>query len=306
MKLLTILSRNRIKLAILVFIIGVSVLSFQQIDSINSFDGNETITEKFQLFTFSSVDTNDQKIQTAFLVSNPYQDFLRLQKHSKVLFASSASFVLTIDLDENPPVGLCTENGTILNKMPNQNMDALVVIDSKNRELRNLKVLDLDNDWSDCTKENCIDHFSHGNIRDDVADSYEFLQAIDKYDISSFQTQLVYTNALNDADNFGVLTNGTNDRSRRFLAICRSADEVQHVIIDCLEEDYLMSSAKKALKYLREQSFNVEQMVNLDIGSKDIIHVHNGEYLENLRPDTNTTYGIIENASSLLVYYIDK
>jgi hypothetical protein len=295
-----------IKLIILVMIIAVSVLSLRQIDLKNLELSESPITEKFQLFTFNSKDQNQQVIKTTFLAKNPYNDFLKLKKSSKILFASSASFVLSLDMKENPPVGFCAENGEILNKLPNPNMDALVLFDKKKQDIEDLHVLNLDNDWSKCEKMNCNTHFSHNNIRYFPSTSYEFFQLINQKKISGFQTNLVYTNTLSDTENFKSLTNGTNDRSRRFLAICESKDQIQHVIIDCLEENYLMISAKNALNYLRKQNYNVVKMINLDTGSKDIIYAHNGEFLQNLRPNPQTEYATIENASSLLVYYTDK
>jgi len=257
-------------------------------------------TEQFKLFSFE-INNSKSDIKMAFFAKNSFDELLKLQKTSKILYASSASFVFSKNIGKNIPVGFCAQKGEILNKMPSQNMDGLVIIENKFQN--SVKVIDLECEQKCCNIIKCKSHFSHSNIRENASDFFTFLSDIERREISCFQTQLVYSKLKTYNQNFENLYNGDSNRTRRFLAICSKNGEKQHVIVDGLEMDFLMSAAKQSFDYLRGLDYDVEYMLNLDTGSKDIIHVNNGNFLENLRPETNVSTAKIENASSLLVYY---
>lgn len=257
-------------------------------------------TEKFRLFSFKVSDSISD-VRMAFFAKNPFEELLKLQNTSKILYASSASFVFSKNIGENIPVGFCAQNGKILNKMPSQDMDGLVIIENKSQN--SVKIIDLDHKQKPCDLTKCESHFLHSNIRDNASDVFPFLSGIENNELSCFQTQLVYSKLKTDVQNFKSLYNGYNNRTRRFLAICNKDGSKQHVIVDALEMDFLMSSAKRSVDYLRSLDYDVEYMLNLDTGSKDIMHVHNGNFLENQRPETEVSSAKIEQASSLLVYY---
>lgn len=305
MKLNSKLKQRKLKLYLLLISISITVLSVQKFyPSSQNLNSRIDAFSKFQIFSFAINDTSNNTIKTAFFAEDPYNDFLKLKESSNILYASSASFVSTIHKENNIPVGFCAEKGKILNKMPNQTMDGLVIIDN-NQEINNVDIIDLDRENGNCELDNCESHFLHNNIRNNPSEASSFINSIESQNLSSFQTQLVYTKNKSDNQNFERLNNGTNDRSRRFLAICKKDGVLHHVIVDSIEEDYLMASAKNSLEYLRQNKYSVDFMVNLDTGSKDIIHVNDGEYLRNLRPNPLTSSAKIENASSLLVYYTE-
>ena len=304
MNLIAVLSQDKLKLYVILVFICLTILSVRKQSPSNEIENIALTDAKFKIFSFAIGDTSNTTIKCAFFAKEPYKEFLKLKETSNVLFASSASFTSSIDLESNIPIGFCAENGEIINKMPHQSMDGLVIIDNDHPEINTMTIIDLDKD-SSCNLNECDSHFAHKNIRNNPSETFSFISALEKYKISSFQTQLVYSKFKTDSENFVELNNGTNDRSRRFLAICEKDNVLYHVVIDCFEEDYLMVSAKNALEHLRQSHYKVDYMVNLDTGSKDIIHAHDGKNLKNLRPNSSTSSAMIENASSLLVYYIE-
>jgi hypothetical protein len=305
MKLIAKLSQDRNKLFVLFAVIAMSVMSVQRLYPTENIYRNLNTEHKFKLFPFAFDDVNSTPIKTAYFAKEPYKKFLKLKQKANILFASSASFTLSLDMDKNIPVGFCSENGNVLNKMPHHTMDGLVVINNNSPEINNVKIIDFDEDVSSCKKVKCTTHFTHYNIRDNSSDMFDFIATVEENRNSCFQTQLVYSSSKSDADNFATLNNGKNDRTRRFLSICEKDDLLYHVIVDGQEEDYLMASAKKAIEFLRSANYKVKYIVNLDTGSKNIIHSYDGEDLINLRPKSLTSSAIIENAASLLVYYTD-
>jgi len=298
------LKQDKLKLYAFIIFICITVVSVQKFypedyNNISNLDTNN----KFKIFSFTIDDTNT--IKTAFFAKDPYNDFLKLNKTSKILYASSASFVSTLDKKNNIPVGFCAEKGEIINKMPHQDMDGIVVISNNHPKMSSVEIIDLDKVNGKCETYNCESHFLHNNIRNDPSLAFSFIDAIESQNISSFQTHLVYTKYKSDNENFEKLHNGNNDRSRRFLAIGKKDGKLHHIIVDNIEDNYLMASAKNSLEYLRQKQYSVDFMVNLDTGSKDIIHAYDGENLINLRPNPLTSSAKIENASSLLVYYTE-
>lgn len=305
MELIIKIKKDKLRLFSLLIFICVTVLSVQQFYPSNQNRNKLQHDGKFKIFPFAVGDSGKTNIKAVFFAKDCYNSFLKLKEKSNILFASSASFSSSINEKNHVPVGFCAENGVILNKMPHQTMDGLVIIDNKKPSINAMKIIDLDKEYNNCQPSKCNSHFMHNNIRNNPSDTFSFINTIETHKFSSFQTQLVYTKFKSDLENFERLNNGTNDRSRRFLAICKKGEELYHVIVDSIEEDYLMASSKNALEHLRQLDYVVDFMINLDTGSKDIMYAHNGEYLKNFRPNPLTSSAKIENASSLLIYYTD-
>ncbi|WP_407556748.1 hypothetical protein [Winogradskyella sp. 4-2091] len=271
-----------------------------------SLDDKRNINDaNISIFPFTINDSATGKIKSAFFARDSYNSFLKLKDSVQVLFVSSASYASSVNKNANYPVGFCAENGKLLNKIPHQTMDGLVLIHNNEPEINTMQVIDLDKENYTCNDGKCYPYFSTDNIRNNPEETFSFIDLVETQNISSFQTQLVYTNYKSDKENFKNLTNGDNDRSRRFLAICEKDNQLYHIILDSTEENYLMTSALDAIDYLRQANYDVRKMINLDTGSKDIMYVREDGLLKNYRPNPLTSSSKIENAASLLVYYRD-
>lgn len=235
-------SKDKFILYLLVLFFSISVLSSQLGPN------SEPVKEDhFTLYNYAYSNADSIPIKTILLAKNPYKDLLDLKKRAKVLFVTSAAFTFSLDVAKNINVGFCSEEGEVLNKMSHSSMDGLFILNSNHSNLNDVRIIDLDEKTSDCRTSSCKMHLIHNNIRDSFSDTFPFLEYVKNNQISSFQTQLVYTNTKTDIENFKSLTNGTNDRKRRFMAICKVDGTTNHVIIDCSKEDYLMKSAKEAI-----------------------------------------------------------
>ncbi|MDG5491386.1 hypothetical protein [Psychroserpens sp. SPM9] len=260
----------------------------------------------YQIFDMIVDSCDSKRIKTAYFGQDAYKKYKKIQDNHNIHLVASASFTSSFDMEEGHPVGFCAENGKVFNKMPSDTMDGLVLLNNNEGKIDTIEIIDLDENLDACNPQNCDKHIAHYNLRDKPSDTYHFLKFIDTHKISSFQTQLVFSKYKTDAENFAALTHGLNDKGRRFLAICSKNNSLRHVIVDDIEADYLMSSAKRVIGLLRENGYDVEYMINLDTGSKDIIHASNGYSLQNLRPNPQLSYATLENATSLLVYYSEK
>lgn len=259
-------------------------------------NSSEEHPRSLNLYAFKFL-KNQKSMQVAYLVNDPYQDYVKTKNEHQLLLATSASFSSSFDLDKDYPIGFCAKNGKVYNKTADVNMDALVLID----EINGLRIIDLDN----VGKQFSGDSISKKrfDFRRNPFLKYNFLKYIKTNSVSAFQTQLVYSRLRTYNDNFDNLFSGKNDRGRRFLVICKKDNIDQHIIVDVLKEDYLMHTAKITFDTLIEAGYEVFFIINLDTGSKDVIHAYNGRELENLRPNPTVSHAYIEKSLSLLVYF---
>ncbi|MBT8288360.1 MAG: hypothetical protein KJO00_10090 [Bacteroidia bacterium] len=265
---------------------------------------NQIEDQQYGLFEFCIGESNCKSIKTAFFADQPYKKLKELQSQKKVLLATSASFASAVMVD-GKPIGFCADNGQILNKMPNQVMDGIVVVNSHNESMDKMIVYDLDMPRINCDENCCGYAYMHYNPREEPYDVFKFFSWIDENKLSAFQTQLVYSRHNSDPSRFEQPYHGKNDRSRRFLGVVKKNENLRHIIIDIPKNDYLMHAAGEALDLLSDRGYEVEYLLNLDTGSKDILHAFNGENLVNLRPGAMIKAGTIERANNLLVYYLE-
>lgn len=260
---------------------------------------------KFQLYEFRAKQNGKEegKIKIKYLVKDAYQKFVELNKNKKILLVTAASFTSAF-FNNGTPIGICAYEGEFLNKMPNQTMDGLVVINPNGLFDINY-VSDLDIVKKECGNLTC-NHRFHLNPRENVLDSYYFYDWIQKEKLSVFQTQLVYSHLKTKDENFKNLSVGVNSKRRRFLVLAKKDNELRNIIVNSEKHDYVMKASKDVYEMLTDNGYVVDFILNLDTGSKNLLHVHNGKYLENLRPNTTTKLARIERASNLIVFYTEN
>ena len=268
-------------------------------------DSFRTITytydnDPYIIYDFTSIYDNASKIKATYFGQDAYDQFLKLKEEKDIVLATTASFSSSM-IFTGIPVGFCSENGNILNKMPDKTMDAMVVLQSNSKNNGRIAIGDLDYDEVNFEPSSIFEHTL--NPREKVLDTYSFFNLIEEQKLSVFQTQLLYSYKKPNASHFNDLYYGAGDRNRRFLAIARKGNNIHNVIIDTPNNDYLMNAANSSKIILEKDGFEVLYLMNLDTGCKDILHVFNGTDLENKRPKQAIRSGTIEHASNLLVYY---
>lgn len=291
---------------ILFFILSIPLNAQDNCYSITSDDIISDKDHTYRIYNMVVDSCNNSKVKSAYVVKNAFQKFKALQSKNNILLVVAASYSSSIYDSIGKPVGFCSEKGIILNKMPNDTMDGLVIINTENESKDIIEVLDLDVEMKSCKAQLCDVHSSHLNIRENPSDTYHFMQYVKKQDISCFQTHLLYSQHKSYDENFKHLYNGTSDWGRRFLVICKKENISHHIVVDHISGDYLMAAAKRSFDYITNQNYSVQYMLNLDTGNKDIFHAFNGSHLENLRPNPHLSSAVLENAVSLLIYYTEK
>lgn len=292
---------------ILFFIISIT-LNAQ--DTCYTIIGDDVINDKdytYRVYDMVVDSCNNKRIKSAYVVKDAYDKFKELQSKNDILLVAAASYSSSIFDSIGKPVGFCAEKGNILNKMPNDVMDGLVIVNSEDDSKPIVEVQDLDIDLKNCSKATCNGkHATHLNIRDNPSDTYEFMEYVKRQDVSCFQTHLLYSHHKSYEKNFEFLRNGTSDRCRRFLFICEKDDVKHHIVVDHISGDYLMRAAKRCFDYLQGQNYKIQYMLNLDTGNKDIFHAFNGTQMENMRPNPSLATAVLEKAISLVIYYTEK
>lgn len=253
------------------------------------------------------VDTcNSKKVKSAYVVKDAYEKFKTLQSENDIILVAAASYSSSIFDSIGQPVGFCSEKGKILNKMPNDTMDGLVIVNTENNSRDIIEVIDLDLNLKNCSNSPCNTHACHLNIRENPSDTYDFIKYVKEQKISCFQTHLLYSHNKSYEENFEFLNHGTSDRCRRFLVICEKDNVRHHLVVDHVSGDYLMEAAKRSFDYIQSQNYSIQYMLNLDTGNKDIFHAFNGNHLENLRPNPTVGSAVLERAVSLVIYYSER
>ncbi len=249
---------------------------------------------KFQVFDFSRAGT---KIRAKYFAENAYSAYTNWKPNKKVLFACAGAFSTDFS-NSGRAVGLTVDNGVIVNRNLDNNMDGLIIIYNGGAQVGGVAVVDLES-------RNGIVKVGGGNeeynVRD-FSDKIKFLKWAEKNDATVFQTQLMYSST----GGYGFSSNKTtygNKSTRRFLAVVQENNgTVHHLIIDSPDDsDYLNNASKKAVQMLQNKmNYTVIGLMNLDTGGKDIMFA----YDDNGRTIDQARYPIHE-ATNLIVYYAE-
>jgi hypothetical protein len=190
------------------------------------------------------------------------------------------------------PVGLCLDDGYVVNRVLSENMDGMVVVYNSGEII----VADLGKQVSIKTDSGTVAL----SVKYSYLDRYKFLKWGQDNKLTLFQTQLVYS--AERELNFTNLRYGQK-RERRFLAICKKGNISHHVIVDAPDQLELNLSAYYAKATLEYGGFEVSSILNLETGGRNILYVYNGAYLKDIAPNRRSEEAKIEKSTNLLVYY---
>ena len=249
----------------------------------------------YTLYDFSREGTN---MRAKYFAQNAYEQYKKWKTGKDILLVTAGAFSDSFK-SWGKPVGLCVDNGKIVTKVADNVMDGMVIVYNGAAQIGGIAIVDLDKKPVRVENPYGSGNYESYRPRTYSSDRTNFLNWGKSAGVTLFQSQLVYSQ--NKATNFSNLYYGKK-RERRFLAICMKGGNVHHVIVDAPDLLYLNLSAKYAKEVLEYDGLKVLYIVNLDTGDKDILHVYNGSYLANLRPNPNAK---IEDATNLIVYYRD-
>ncbi len=269
--------------------------------NVSSYDYQE---KSWTLYDFSRAGGAATNMKAKYFATNAHQQYLDWKGDKEILLIAAGAFSDGWDSSAKP-VGLCVDNGNIVNRSPQSEMDGMVIIYNGAAQIGGVAVVDMDKKYVNVESPYGSGNYVNYDPRDNATDAYNFLDWGEDAGVTLFQTQLVYSEKKSESENFGNLTYG-EQRERRFLALCKKGGNVHHVVVDLPDEEYLIKATKEAKAILEYEDFEVLYIMNLDTGAKNLLYAYNGSYLEDLKPYKGTyDYATIENATNLIVYYKD-
>ncbi|GAB3959431.1 hypothetical protein GCM10028805_55540 [Spirosoma harenae] len=260
------------------------------IQSGSYFSGAYTVKKRtsggstFILFDFNR---ENNAVKAKYFARNAYSQYTNWKAGKEILLVTAGAYSDGWTSYASP-VGLCVDNGTIVTRTPNDDMDGMVIVYNGGGQEGGVAVVDMD---VNPVRAGSVSY----NPRTNSTDRVNFLNWGQQNGLTLFQTHLVYSS--DRSTNFANMYYG-NKRERRFLAVCKRGGIVHHVIVDAPDPLELNVSASNAKTVLESEGFLVSYIMNLDTGAKNILYGYES-YLKDYKPSTAK----IEEATNLIVYY---
>lgn len=279
----------------------------------NSYDPSlveiSTTTYNSDKFIMVSMKRDGNHIKAKyFAATDPYSNKTVPQRYKtwsigkNIVAYSSGTYMTACDQYLNPnPVGLCIDDGVIVNNNLSNDLGGLVIV-QKTGGIVTTRL----KDGNLLLKTNSGDKIV--DIKNNSFDKVFFKNWAKENEATVFQAHLlVYKDNL-DLSNCRTGT-CLNKASRRFLAACIDQnDKVIHTIVHCITETTLYDGTKKAFTFLKEFK-DVKQvvfMVNLDTGCQNVFTLYKPDGSEkNIKSLGNWPFYDITQAVNLLVYYYE-
>lgn len=246
------------------------------------------------IYHFSRKQAGGKKIKAKYFAKDANEQFANWQRGKQVLFYCSGAFSESWDTN-SPPLGICVDNGRIVNRNLDRDMDGLIIVYNGGAQAGGIAVVNIDEEKVRVSQGEKAEY----DLRE-TEDRIKFLRWASNQSATVFQTQLMYTRSHGYGFPKQNLTYG--DRAeRRFLAICMKKGVVYHLVIDHPRSDYLNRSADRVVRYLTEElDFEIFGLFNLDTGGKNIMRAYDDDGGELARGPKAAN-----EATNLLVYYVE-
>lgn len=256
-------------------------------------------------YTMVTLKRDGDRVKAKYFAAEDYNGnsvYERYEKWSagrKTILVTSGTYMDNCNHYYNPkPVGICIDNGVVVNNMLSDKFDGLVIVYATG----GIVVSDLNQ--GDLSIRLGNGEYKTLNIRANFYDRLQFIKWAEDVEATVFQTHLlVYKNALQVY--LPTSTDVNTIRERRFLAGCKDEfGNIIHTIIHSPSHTTLYEGARRVKEFLIEfkEMEEVVFMINLDTGCQDVFQVNN--------PDGRTNPDIrgnapISQAVNLLAYYFE-
>jgi hypothetical protein len=216
---------------------------------------------------------------------NIAKQYDQIKQGNFVLAVTSGGFTN----DQRQPEGLTFQNGQIINTILMPDRDGLVIIEATGR----IRVCNI--------KKGIILPQTNKKIKplQSLIDYIDLVAWCKRNKATVFQTQLL---ALGDELLIDPEKADKELRERRFVAVSRSHDrpeEVHYIIFNFKESKQLAIAAIEVFRALQKRGKKVEAILNLDVGSFNILEVYNAH--SQALPQIQGTKPVV-NATNLLVF----
>lgn len=212
-----------------------------------------------------------------------YQRFNEWKRNKKIISYCAGPYTTQ---DYTKPVGLTIDNGKLVNRNVDMNLDGLIIVEA----VGGVRVADLD-------KKPCINLVSiNKNLNPRTpGEKYPFINWAKRELATVFQTNLMY---FKDEKKFG---NVKETAKRRIFVLAIDRGQVVHIIFNIEERVSLTEASTEVYNYLKFQKrLKIIGILNFDTGMYNIFQVFNqsGKEDNKLRGTTS-----VSSAKNLFVYY---
>lgn len=259
-------------------------------------------SEKFHIITLHQ--QNHRISAKYFAATDPYnnktvpQRFHTWKKGKNIIAVSSGTYMTTCSSESAKPVGLCIDNGVIVNNSIDSKLGGLIIVNQKG-DITATKISD----------ENLHIQENGSNKIVDIKNSFDrnkFVNWAKSNDATVFQSHLlVYEDKLNTSPCTNSQQSCARKASRRFLAVgLNEQNELIHAIIHSPSESTLYDGASKVFRFLKDykEMRKIHFMINLDTGCQDVFNLYysDGTKASKLNGSLNEN-----DAVNLLVYHYE-
>lgn len=254
---------------------------------------NESING--EIYSIVEMTRKDERVKVKYFADKDqsgksvYQRYLTWSKNKSIISVCSGTYFDRNDV----PVGICIDDGYIVNKSEENEMDGLVIVYKTGGIVA-----------SDLKEGNLTVQSSTGsvtlNLRN-ALDRPKFFNWSKENSATVFQTHLLYYK-----NKLRVGTNGsTTARERRFLAVARDEDNfVRYYLVNLAGSNSLYNATNKVVKYLGGFTSNILFIINLDTGAQDSYQVKDNVGRVKREKGFSGTLPL-EAAKNLLVFYFE-
>lgn len=231
---------------------------------------------------------SNKRIKAKYFASGtPYSKYVSWKTNKDIILVSSGAYSSSAE-DYRPPkpIGLCVDNGQVVNRAIKSDMDGMVIVES----VGGIRVSDIDEcDLTLVSKNKTICPREEKNVL--IQWGQEELATI-------FQTHLL---AFKDELRIGTNSNQSSSRRRLLMAGYQNGLLI-HSIFYIKNQLTLYDAAVEAKKTMDDLGISVVFMLNLDTGYYDILQAYDdyGREIPDIQGEKSVSI-----ATNLLVYYYD-
>jgi hypothetical protein len=286
----------------LIYLILLGKLIFAQYSE--DFVSTSAVNIGNEQYSVVKMSRQDKRVKVKYFAAKDYNGtpvYTRYQEWARsknVIALSSGTYMTSCDASSAKPVGLCIDNGSVVNQsIETTKLDGLAIVypagGGGGMVVSNMKDCDLTVNVNGTNTTLCLKN---------SWDFSTFLSWAKDNQATVFQTHLfVYKNSLKVGGNGSPAV-----RERRFLAVGKDDEgNIMHYIVNLSGANTVYDASVKVKKYLNDRErLDITFMINLDTGCQNVFQV----YQPNGRIDSRTGFSGTESltqATNLVVYYYE-
>jgi hypothetical protein len=242
----------------------VHTLLHAQYDPSFAATGKETIEN--EMYSVVEMTRKDQRVKVKYFADidasgkSVYNRYLEWSRNRSIICVSVGTY---FD-DSGRPVGICIDDGRIINRTDEKKMDGLVIVYKTGGIVAtNIKEGNL-------TLQNSSGASTVLDLKNTL-DRQKFFRWAEENDATVFQTHLLY---YKNEFKIGADNSSQTKRERRMLAVARDEDaNIRYYVVNLKSQNTLYNATKKIVSYLNEKTDDIIYLINLDTGYQDAMQV---------------------------------